>query len=59
MELVKEINIVREQLHDIILKNQKLSSEPVVKCSQKLDKLIEFYYSQTHSKSKKGGSTKE
>ncbi|SFQ25427.1 aspartyl-phosphate phosphatase Spo0E family protein [Caldicoprobacter faecalis] len=56
MELVTEINTLRQELHNIILKNQKLCSEPVVKYSQKLDKLIELYYSQTYNASKKGAS---
>ncbi len=54
MNLVAEINTMRQELHDIILKNQELCSEPVVKYSQKLDRLIELYYSETYNALKKG-----
>ncbi|MFS8501743.1 MAG: aspartyl-phosphate phosphatase Spo0E family protein [Caldicoprobacter sp.] len=56
MKLVTEINMLRQKLHGIILKNQKLCSEPVIKYSQKLDKLIELYYSQAYNQSKEGAS---
>ncbi|MBM7583243.1 hypothetical protein JOD02_002124 [Caldicoprobacter guelmensis] len=56
MELITEINTLRQELHNVISKNPKLCSESVVKHSQKLDKLLELYYSQMFNTLKKGGS---
>ena len=51
MGVVREIHNLREKLHEIILMNQAdseqvLCSEPVLKCSEELDRLIELYYAQ-------------
>lgn len=58
MNLVTQINALRQELHNIILENQELCSDPVVKYSQKLDRLIELYYSQAYKATKEGVSKK-
>jgi len=62
MDLIMEIDDLREKLHAIIQANlahskQALSSDPVVKCSQELDSLIEQYYARI-GKPKKGRDQK-
>lgn len=43
MDLLDEINLLREELHGLISGNPELKRQQVIDCSERLDKLIYTY----------------
>jgi len=43
MDILEEINLLRDELHNLIASNPELKRQQVMECSERLDKLIHAY----------------